>query len=309
MKDFSGRRVRLGMRSRHRKRRMLRRIAATFLLFCAASLIAARFLPEYLRPLFRSSQSSTNEWQKGNTREKLAVLAGQSRAKRQSASKNRLYYPHSVIPGGLVDPDDLRLAAAGDRVVGQHYSNFQWERAHLVTLNEPRMMFLSYRIGDRVFWTKKPMWLPRGERLISDGKMMARTRCGNRVEEKAQPATSAEEPAAEEFDQPMLAAGTAIHGPIPADFESALRGPEGPMLIAGGPAPLASIPGGVLFPIGPPIDVCSLRDPSEEQKKKCRQPPLPPPAVPEPGTFVLLASGVAGVLCRYRGRLRNLHRS
>ena len=46
MKDFSGRRVRLGMRSRHRKRRMLRRIAATFLLFCAASLVAARFLPE-----------------------------------------------------------------------------------------------------------------------------------------------------------------------------------------------------------------------------------------------------------------------
>jgi hypothetical protein len=305
VKDFSARRVRLGMRSRHRKRRMLRRIAVSFLLFCAVSLFAARFLPEYLRPLFRSSRASNSEWQTGNAREKLAFLAGQSRPKRQSVPKNRVYYPYSVIPGGLQDPDDLRLAAAGDRAIGQHYADFQWERAHLVRLNEPRMMFLSYRIGDKIFWTKKRVWLPRGEKLISDGKILARTRCGNRVEEKAQPATSAEEPAAEKFDQPMLVAGSSIHGPIPANFESSLRGPEGPMLIAEGPPPLGPMPGGVLFPIGPPIDVCSLKDPqNENEKKKCRQTPPPPPAIPEPGTFVLLASGVAGVLCRYRGSRR-----
>jgi hypothetical protein len=263
------------------------------------ALFAWRFLPEYLGPFHRSSRASTNSWQNGNAREKLALAAGQPRGKHRWVPKRRLYYPYSVVPGGVQDPDDLRLAAADDRVIARHYADFNWDRARVVRLSNPRMVFLSYRIGDQVFWTKKRVWLPRGEKLISDGKIMARTRCGNRVEEMAQPAISAEEPAAEKFEQPLLADGSSVHGPIPANFESALRGPEGPPLVAQGPPPLGPLPGGALFPIGPPIDICDLKH--DKDKKKCRPKP-PPPAIPEPGTIILMTSGLAGVLWRYRGK-------
>ncbi len=303
MNDPSGRRVRLGRRSRHRKRRALRRIAFLSLVFSAAALFAWRFLPEYLVSLSRPSRASANGWQNGNAREKLALAAGQPRGKRRWVPKSRLYYPYSVVPGGVQDPADLRLAAAEDRVVARHFAQFNWDRAQLISLNKGHMAYLSYRIGDQVFWTKKRVWIPRGEKLISDGKIMARTRCGNRVEEMAQPAISTEEPDPAKFEQPLLADGSSVRGPIPVNFESSLRGEEGPSLIAEGPPPLAPLPGGILFPIGPPISACELKHLDEQDEKKCRPKP-PPPAIPEPSTIALLTTGLAGVLWRYRGKLQ-----
>ena len=299
----TGHRVRLGRRTRHRRRRTLRRVAFSFLLFSAIALVAWRFLPEYLGPLLHSSRTSASAWQNGNPHDKLAFAAGQAHGKRRWVPKSRLYYPYSVIPGGAQDTAELRLAAAQDRTIARHFEFLDWNRAQVITLNKGRMAYLSYRIGDQVFWTKKRVWIPRGEKVISDGKIMARTRCGNRVEEMAMPAVSAQEPDPEKFEQPLLADGSSVRGPIPANFESSLRGPEGPTLIAEGPPPLSPLPGGILFPVGPPIGVCELKHLDSEDQKKCRPKP-PPPAIPEPSTILLLASGVAGVLWRYRARLQ-----
>jgi hypothetical protein len=297
--------VRLGRRSRHRRRRALRRFAIFFVAFGFLALVSWRFLPDHPLSISYSSPTPSTSWEKNNPHDALSVLAGQPRSKGHWVPRNRLSYRHSVIPGGVKDPDELRVAMA-DHAVARHFAGFNWNRARVITLQQPRMVFLSYRMGDRILWTKKRVPLQRGEKLISDGKISARTKCGNRVEEAAQPEVSDEEPAAEEFDQPILADGSAIHGPIPANFESSLRVPEGPALIAQGPPGLAPLPGGILFPIGPPIDVCGLREKDNDgdpDNKKCRPKP-PPPAIPEPSTLILLSSGVACVLWRYRSRLQ-----
>jgi hypothetical protein len=303
--DQSGRRVRLGRRSRHRRRRALRRLAIFVVSIGFLSLVIWRYLPTHLYFRSHQAQSAVSSWEKQNPHDNLALLAGQPRHKNHWVPRSRLFYPYSVIPGGVKDPDELRVAMA-DRAVARHFSGFNWERARLITLNQPRMLYLSYRLGDRIFWTKKRVSLGRGERLITDGKISARTRCGNRVEAAAQPDVSDEEPSEAELEDPFVADGSAIHMPVPANFESALRAPEGPALIAQGPPPLSPLPGGILFPIGPPVDVCGLKDKENDgdaDDKKCRPKP-PPPAIPEPGTWILLSSGAMGIFWRYRNRLR-----
>lgn len=297
MNDPSRRRIRLGRRSRHRRRRLLRRIAFGAILFAGFVLTSLTYFPQTLSFLHRTSAQPVTAWEVGNPREGLALLAAQQAPKHHWVRKVRPVYPYSVIPGGVQDPDDLRLAAAEDRAVKDHFSLFRWERARIIQLHKAAMMHVSFRLGNQIFWTKKKIRIPAGEKLITDGKIMARTRCGNRVEEMAQPAITDQEPAAEKFEQPMMADGSAMHGPIPTNFESSLRGPEGPPLMAQGPPALSPLPGNVLFPIGPPVDVCGLK--KDEDKKKCRPKP-PPPAIPEPSTLVLLTSGLTGVYLRYR---------
>jgi hypothetical protein len=72
-------------------------------------------------------------------------------------------------------------AMAVDPVVAQHYADFDVTKAHRVTLDGPQLMYVSYRIGNKVFWTKHKLALRKGEAMLSDGVNMTRTRCGNRV--------------------------------------------------------------------------------------------------------------------------------
>ncbi len=44
-----------------------------------------------------------------------------------------------------------------------------------------KLVYVSYRIGNKVFWTKHKLALRKGEAMLSDGTNMARTRCGNRI--------------------------------------------------------------------------------------------------------------------------------
>ena len=66
-----------------------------------------------------------------------------------------------------------------------HYAGFDYAHARLVQLLTERSVYLSYRIGNRVYWTRHRVKLHKGETLLTDGKMTARTRCANRVEESA----------------------------------------------------------------------------------------------------------------------------
>jgi hypothetical protein len=59
---------------------------------------------------------------------------------------------------------------------------------------------MSYRIGDRVYWTKKKIALAEGETVLTDGVTTIRARCGNLVSDQAMSPTSAEEPPASAFD-------------------------------------------------------------------------------------------------------------
>jgi hypothetical protein len=109
-------------------------------------------------------------------------------------------YPYSVVPGGVASKAELVRIVRSDKVVATHYASFDLSRAHAVTVGKPRAVHVSYRKGDKVYWTAKKVMLREGETLLSDGKNEMRTRCANRVSDVAQFPVEAHEPSAELLD-------------------------------------------------------------------------------------------------------------
>jgi len=266
-------------------------------------------------------------WTDGNASNRIAGLAAATAMGPVAIPQpRREVYPYSVVPGGVRSAEELEEAAARDQVVAAHYAGFDYKHARVIELQQPQLMYLSYRMRDKIYWTSKRIRLHAGEKVISDGKMMARSRCGNQLSESAKKAVSPEEPPAERFDQPFLAdGGTAMQSPFPGTFESAahtLPAFNG----AGGTAPITSAflygPGsGTGFPpvFPPPLpggaESCNTIFPSRDEKgsavadtavtRNCPKKPgtgsgPTPPVVPEPGTIVLFVSGAAGIYYRYR---------
>lgn len=139
---------------------------------------------------------------------------------------HRVVFPYSIIPGGAESMQELRQAVTMDPVVARHYSDFDLARIRRITLSVPQSMYVSYRIGNDVFWTKHKLTLPKGETMLTDGHVMARTRCGNRVSAIPSKPNSLVEPTAEELNAPIFAPPVstpylaAYSAPLPA-FPSA----------------------------------------------------------------------------------------
>lgn len=289
-------------RSKSRRRRRMRQ-AATVLVLLLAAVISARWVARH-PALWRSSALSSNRppsaWIQGDTSRNLAILAGQ-RVAAMFSNPHRIVYPYSVIPGGIQSPEDLRQVSEHDRVVANHYEGFDFENAKIVELQEPRLVYLSYRIGDKVFWTAKKVALRKGEKVITDGKMTARTRCANRVSESAQKGVSPEEPPASQFEEPMLpGGGTATQMPFPENPQSLISQPFGSPAPAPPGVPFGPGLGGgfpPIYPPPPPLNSCT-----PTKTKPCKPAPPPPPTVPEPATMLLVASGLAGIYVRRQFR-------
>ena len=92
----------------------------------------------------------------------------------------RTLYPYSVIPGGVRNSAELRNAVAHDEAWRSTIRILICATVRVARLNEARAVFVSYRVGSRIFWTKNRLNLPAGETVVTDGEHMARTRCGNR---------------------------------------------------------------------------------------------------------------------------------
>src|SRR5262245_45968937 len=82
------------------------------------------------------------------------------------ASTERPHYRHSVIPGGAYSSEELAAIIRRDTVVAAHYSTVDAFNVRPVVTTAPRMAYVSYRVGDRVFWTRKPVRIPAGETLL-----------------------------------------------------------------------------------------------------------------------------------------------
>jgi len=230
----------------------------------------------------------------------LAVLAG-PQAGAILARNRRLVYPYSVVPGGVSSADELREVAAHDATVAEHYAGFDYKVARVVEVDRPRLVYLSYRRGGQIHWTRKQASLHPGEKLITDGRITARTRCGNQVSVLPQANTLPDEPLIAELDRPdAVASGREF----PPSFDSSLLQvdpviPIGPGPTASGPLVGPGPPGvTVPFPIGPPIIGGGACVPSKKNNF-CKSVPPPPPEVPEPGTIVLVVSGAAAVFARF----------
>lgn len=189
-------------------------------------------------------------------------------------------FPYSVIPGGAHSAQELKNAVAHDAVVASHYADFDLTKVHIVPLDRDRMAYVSYRLGDRVYWTRKKLALPKGEKIITDGKHEARTRCGNRISETPAEPVSAQEPTEEAMEAaPALDRFPGSDPPVELPVASPPL-PTGPLQ-----TPPENPPGWVLIPPSYPI---VGGDPPLTSP-----PPVEPPvATPEPDTWVLLVMGV-----------------
>ncbi len=233
-------------------------------------------------------------------------------------------YPYSVIPGGVYSPDELRAVLKNDSLVRQHYGGFHTDSTHLVKLTDDRDEYVSFRLGGRIFWTRKKLRIPKGEVLITDGNDFARTRCGNRLSDLPQANTTPLQPSDRLLSLPpfsplllpqfALAEAPPIAGPA-VPFESPRLAPVLPSALAlplqsaeswpalqpplsGMPVsspPYASTPLAPNSPAGPPlIPATPVPAPSI--------PPAVPP-VPEPATIFLLGAGLVFCsLARRRSR-------
>lgn len=244
----------------------------------------------------------------------LSAIAGPQAGAIQARNR-RIVYPYSVIPGGVQSGEELHQAAVHDATVATHYAGFNYQRARVIEVDHPRLVYLSYRRGGQIYWSRKQASLHPGEKLLTDGRMTARTRCGNQVSVLPQANTSPEEPTIAEMDRPdALASGevspsTSFNSnllqpePMPTGPASAGEGtPTGGTLTGGGTPGGPGAPGVfVPFPGAPPISgggSCVPKKGTDGHKNSCK--PEPPPAVPEPGTMVLVLSGAAAIFARFR---------
>ena len=182
----------------------------------------------------------------------------------------RQTFPFSVIPGGVLDQQELADSMAKDEVVRRHYSGLKPERMWFTRTEQPMLAYVSYRKGSDVGWTSHPVTIPANELVLTDGRHLVRARCGNRIEiKKPEPLASAVVPP--EVPPPDIAMETGL----PALIPPALIPPVPPAIQfakAGAPPAPAWTP--------PPTWCCGVT-------------PTTPnvPVVPEPPSFLLMFVG------------------
>jgi len=211
--------------------------------------------------------------------------------------RSRKVYPYSVIPGGIQSIADLKKAIAKDPIVSAQYAAFHLANARIIRLDRKRTMHVTYRLGNKVYWTKRELILAEGETLITDGSHTALTRCGNLIAEAIETPSSPSEPTPEELSTPIPSPYT------PGELESDDRFPDLQIVAdpyvapgetnldsGGGTGPGTFLPSGPLGPIPYPGG------------------PTPPPVVtvPEPGTAILLLAGLLALLLVQKRKTRDV---
>ena len=147
----------------------------------------------------------------------IALVSTSARIAAPAAARPaKVVYRNSVLPGGVGSAVELRSALAHDPVAAAHYAGFNVGAARKVQVERSRMAHVSYRIGDKIYWTKKPVRLAQGETLLSDGEHLVRGRCGNRIADEAQAPVLVNEPAPEVLEMAYISAEPLIDAPSDA---------------------------------------------------------------------------------------------
>ena len=293
LKDRAIRQTTRHRRSWYRRRLRRRRFAATAILITVIAAVCALNFIRVLSTHSRDSRGASNLFAvRSYLNEELGFTLPHASKHPRYVARIPDTYPYSVVPGGIRSTGALREAVARDRAVARLYAHFDFEHARLERIRAAREVYVSYRIRDSIFWTRKKIRLPAGEMLLTDGKIAARAKCGNQISDVAKPDISDEEPEQDVMEQPV--ALEPLGPPLPIRQTVSLDLPAGQPIAQAGP-------GGFSFPA--PISagryiVCVKKNGTID--KDCGGPKGPP--TPEPGTMVLLGSGLALIVWRYRMR-------
>lgn len=191
-------------------------------------------------------------------------------------------YPYSIIPGGVYSPTELTNADRDDPVVTAHYADFNVKNAHMVRLSDDRYQYVSYRLRQKVYWTKKKLRIPKGELLLTDGNSWARARCGNRLSNTPHKEVSAEEPPATALLMPTMPLGPQMQfAETRAPSELASLPPANTERLAPVPPPSSAMPPAELPPLAPALPAI----PEMPILPVLFPPVAPPTAIMPPTTF------------------------
>jgi len=297
------------MRAVQPRKRVLRRFSRRrrgWRDFAAAITFAALACSAYWFAL-RSSHSpdprsaEINSSASPNSSTDSSPASGKIRATEANQSQSaRTVYPYSIVPGGVRSVAELKAAIATDAVVSAEYSGFHLEDARVIRLDHDRSVHVSYRVGDRVFWTSHELKLAKGETLITDGVVTARTKCGNLISDDFEGPVSPNEPTALALNTPLE-----MHYD-PGDPASDDRFPELAPPPAGAPSTSSYLPsppdGGRSTPLVP---ILLVPQPTPRPYAPAPPPPSPPIVnAPEPGTEIQLLAGLLGILWLSRRKRR-----
>jgi hypothetical protein len=225
----------------------------------------------------------------------------------------RKVFPYSLVPGGAENVREAR-AAMTEPANRANYSEMDLAQLKQVKLTTNLSGYVSYRWGDKIYWTKKPLTLRAGETIFTDGKHIVRGRCLNCYSALPMLPTRPNEPSAKILDTPVEMPLTVYSFPkLPVmapelPVPPAELTPTVPVL-----APVLSTVGktaggGFWFPILPIIPPIH-RHPKQPSSPSSPLPPGPPPVippvavVPEPRyVWLLLAGFLALLICNKRRR-------
>ena len=175
-------------RSRRAKARRLRAILAVVTIGVLLAL-ASLFRPIDSRPAGEAGLNRPAGSNPGNAIELTA-----------SAAPRRPTYNYSVIPGGAWDEHELTDAVQRDPVVANHYREVDTASMRSEVLKSDLLAHVSYRVDDRVYWTKRKVRIRSGETILTDGQTLIRARCGNCISLAPLMPTSEDEPAESQLD-------------------------------------------------------------------------------------------------------------
>lgn len=185
------------LRNSRKGKRIMQRVAAVTLLGLAAGVT---LLLQAREPVVKRAEATAASAPVSVT------LANAVAAAAPAASGPRRVYPYSIVPGGVLSRAELAQAILADKVVAAHYAGIQVDKVEPVTVAKARAVHVSYRKGDKVFWTAKKVMLQPGEVLLSDGEHLIRGRCGNRISDVAMLPVEAGGPSEEELDSSVQVA-------------------------------------------------------------------------------------------------------
>src|SRR5579864_4217216 len=220
------------------------------------------------------------------------AVSGTRAAEADRRQLARPVYPYSIVPGGIRSVAELKAAIATDAVVSAEYSGFHLQDARVIQLDHDRSAHVSYRVGDRIFWTRRALKLAKGETLITDGVVTARNKCWNLISDDFEGPFSPNEPTELALNTPL----EKLYDP--GDPESDDRFPELAPRPAGVPSPSSYLPsppeGGRSTPLVP---ILLVPHPTPRPYAPAPPPPSPPIVnTPEPGTEIQLLAGLLGIL-------------
>lgn len=224
----------------------------------------------------------------------------------------RKVYPYSLVPGGAENVHEAKWAMA-DPAVKNNYAQFDVAQLKQVKLTTNISGYVSYRWGDKIYWTARRITLRAGETVFTDGVHIVRGRCLNCYSALPMLPIRPHEPSEIAFDTPAELPVTVYSFPKLPVLAPELPVPPGeltpsvPVLPAGAPPTAGKPPGGIWFPLLPIIPPIHRHHGPPPGPPTPGVPQVPPPVavVPEPRYgFIAVAGFFAIILVLRRKRLR-----